>query len=83
MEHLQALARELGVNNSSLLGERHGEEPAAGAPNSSRFVELLQDYDALAGLRTRASDAALVSALATLAPWFMRRFPRPVADRLE
>jgi len=62
-EHLQALARELGVSTSYLLGEDSQEDGASYTAGAPRFVNLLQDYEAPAGLRSLASDNALVSAL--------------------
>lgn len=63
MEYLQALARELGVTTSYLLGEEGQEERATYNVEPIRFPELLRDYDAPAGLRDLASDGPLVSAL--------------------
>lgn len=62
-EHLQALARELGVTTSYLLGDDGQEEGASYTAGQLRFASLLQDYDVPAGLRALASDNALVGAL--------------------
>jgi len=62
-EHLQALARELGVTTSYLLGEDGQEEGATYTAGTLQFANLLQDYDAPAGLRALASDNSLVTAL--------------------
>jgi len=62
-EHLQALARELGVTTSYLLGDDNQEESATYSSGPMRFANLLTDYEAPAGLRALASDSALVNAL--------------------
>jgi len=62
-EHLQALARELGVTTSHLLGEDSQERRGTYTAGTLRFAELLQDYDAPVGLRALAFDEALVGAL--------------------
>lgn len=62
-EHLQALARELGVTTSYLLGEDNQEQGADYRTSGQRFAALLQDYEAPAGLRSLASDSHLVNAL--------------------
>ncbi len=62
MEHIQALARELGVAVSHLLGEDAGSHDMASRPSGLRG-KLLSDYSAPAGLRDLASDSALADAL--------------------
>ena len=62
MEHIQALARELGVSVSQLLGEDTGSHDTASRPAGLRG-ELLSDHSAPAGLRDLASDSALADAL--------------------
>lgn len=63
MEHMQALARELGVTTSYLLGEDSQEDRGTYTAGQPRFSSLLQDYEAPDGLRALASDNALVTAL--------------------
>lgn len=67
MDHLQAMARELGVTVSHLLGEDVEAARKKSAPTGAR-AKLLTDSKAPAGLRDMASDTALADALKITEP---------------
>lgn len=62
MEHLQALAKELGVTISHLLGEDVRDESGAYAATGERGA-ILSNYDAPQGLRDLASNVNLIDVL--------------------
>lgn len=62
MEHLQALAKALGVTLSHLIGE-DVKETASDYKASGTLAALLVNYDAPVGLRELATDTALCDAL--------------------
>ena len=62
MEHLQALAKELGVSISHLLGEDIKEDTAVYDATGQR-AKILSNYNASQGLRDLASNVELISAL--------------------
>lgn len=61
-DHLQALAKELGVTVSHLIGDET-REAAGNYKASGTRAALLADYAAPDGLRQLASDTALTDAL--------------------
>jgi transcriptional regulator with XRE-family HTH domain len=62
MEHLQALARELGVSISHLLGEDVMEESGAYDATGVRAA-ILSNYNAPQGLRDLAGNKEIINAL--------------------
>ncbi len=71
MEHMQALARELGVTVSHLLGEDVREDTGAYAATGERAA-ILSNYDAPQGLRELASNTSLIDTLKiTDADWIV------------
>jgi transcriptional regulator with XRE-family HTH domain len=62
LDHLQALARELGVTISHLLGEEVREESGVYAATGVRAT-ILSDRDSPQGLRNLASNLELINTL--------------------